>query len=134
MLFYCKNQADVKLVAKMLKKQKDDSKWISMVREQFNKDSVMVRMDRRLFAKGENANVDALAFKVKGVEVKPLDGFPYVGYVGKVLKKGPAKWTDVSASVVQDYQKAQEDKYVDELRKKYPVVIFEDKLSTVNNH
>lgn len=134
MLFYCKNQADVKLVAKMLKKQKDDSKWISMVREQFNKDSVMVRMDKRLFAKGENANVDAMAFKVKGVEVKPLDGFPYVGYVGKVLKKGPAKWTDVSASVVQDYQKAQEDKYVDELRKKYPVVIFEDKLSTVNNH
>ena len=134
MLFYCKNQADVKLVAKMLKKQKDDSKWISMVREQFNKDSVMVRMDKRLFAKGENANVDAMAFKVKGVEVKPLDGFPYVGYVGKVLKKGPAKWTDVSAGVVQDYQKAQEDKYVDELRKKYPVVIFEDKLSTVNNH
>ena len=94
----------------------------------------MVRMDKRLFAKGENVNVDAMAFNVKGVEVKPLDGFPYVGYVGKVLKKGPAKWTDVSASVVQDYQKAQEDKYVDELRKKYPVVIFEDKLSTVNNH
>ncbi|MEE1288744.1 MAG: peptidylprolyl isomerase, partial [Bacteroidaceae bacterium] len=134
MLYYCKDKGDVKRVAKMLKKQKDDSKWIAMVREQFNKDSVTVRMDKRLFAKGDNANVDALAFKVKGGEVKPLDGFPYVGHVGKVLKKGPAKWTEVSARVVQDYQKAQEDRYVDGLRKKYPVVIFEDVLSTVNNH
>ena len=134
MLYYCKDKGDVKRVAKMLKKQKDDSKWIAMVREQFNKDSVTVRMDKRLFAKGDNANVDALAFKVKGGEVKPLDGFPYVGHVGKVLKKGPAKWTEISARVVQDYQKAQEDRYVDGLRKKYPVVIFEDVLSTVNNH
>ena len=30
--------------------------------------------------------------------------------------------------------KAQEDKFVEELRKKYPVVIYEDVLSTVNNH
>lgn len=134
MMYYCKNEADVNLVKKLLKKEKDDSKWIALVREQFNKDSVMVRMDKRLFAKGDNANVDALVFKVKGGEVKPLDGYPYVGFVGKVLKKGPARWTDVSTKVVQDYQKAQEDKYVDVLRKKYPVVIFEDKLSSVNNH
>ncbi|MBQ5654807.1 MAG: peptidylprolyl isomerase, partial [Bacteroidaceae bacterium] len=134
MIYYCKSEADVKLVGKMLKKQKDDSKWIGMVREQFNKDSVMVRMDKRLFAKGENPNVDALVFKVKDKEAKSLDGFPYIGHVGKVLKKGPAKWTEVATQVVQDYQKVQEDKYVENLRKKYPVVIFEDKLSTVNNH
>lgn len=134
MIYYCKSEADVKLVGKMLKKQKDDSKWIGMVREQFNKDSVMVRMDKRLFTKGENPNVDALVFKVKDKEAKSLDGFPYIGHVGKVLKKGPAKWTEVATQVVQDYQKVQEDKYVENLRKKYPVVIFEDKLSTVNNH
>lgn len=134
MIYYCKSEADVKLVGKMLKKQKDDSKWIGMVREQFNKDSVMVRMDKRLFAKGENPNVDALVFNVKDKEAKSLDGFPYIGHVGKVLKKGPAKWTEVATQVVQDYQKVQEDKYVENLRKKYPVVIFEDKLSTVNNH
>ena len=134
MLYYCKDKADVKLVKKMLKKQKDDSKWIGMVREQFNKDSVTVRMDKRLFAKGDNSNVDAVVFMVKGKDAKPLDGFPYIGHVGKVLKKGPAKWTEVGAKVVQDYQKAQEDKYVDGLRKKYPVVIFEEVLSTVNNH
>ena len=134
MVFYCKEKADVKLVKKLLKKEKDDANWITVVREHFNKDSVMVRMDKRLFAKGDNNNVDAIVFKVKGTEVKPLEGFSHIGYVGKVLKKGPEKWTEVGAKVVQDYQKAQEDKFVEELRKKYPVVIYEDVLSTVNNH
>lgn len=134
MIFYCKNAKDVKVVKKILSKQKDDSQWISMIREHFNKDSVTVRMDKRLFAKGENNNVDAVVFRQKGSEVKPIEGYPYVGFVGKILKKGPAKWTDVSARVIQDYQKNCEDRYVDELRKKYPVVIFEDVLSTINNH
>lgn len=134
MIFYCKNAKDVKVVKKMLSKQKDDSMWIPMIRDCFNKDSVTIRMDKRLFAKGENNNVDAVVFRQKGSEVKPIEGYPYVGFVGKILKKGPAKWTDVSARVIQDYQKNCEDRYVDELRKKYPVVIFEDVLSTINNH
>lgn len=91
-----------------------------------------MRMEKRLFAEGDNDNVDALALKVKGKDIKPVNGFPYVGVVGKVLKKGPAKWTDVSAQVVQDYQKAKEDEYVETLRRKYPVVINEAVLSTVN--
>lgn len=133
MVYYCRNKADVKAVRKLLSKEKDDSKWITMVREQFNKDSVTVRMDKRLFAQGDNANVDALVFKVKGSELKPLDDFPYVGVVGKKLKKGPEKWTEVSNKVVQDYQKYKEEQFVKELRKKYAVIFYEDKLSLVNN-
>ena len=134
MLYYCSNQSDVKAVKKILSKEKDDTKWVSLVRERFNKDTVTVRMDKRIFAMGENPSVDALVFKTKGSEVKPLEGFPFAGAVGKKLKKGPSEWTDVSAQVIQDYQKAQEDMYVEELRKKYSVVIFEDKLQLVNNH
>ena len=134
MMFYCKNQEDVKTVKKLLSKEKDDSKWISLVREHYNKDSVTVRMDKRLFVKGTNNNVDALVFKVKNTEIKAIDGYPYVGYVGKILKKGPAKWTDVGAKVIQDYQKYREDEYVEKLRKQYPVVINEEALSTVNKH
>ena len=134
MMFYCKNQEDVKTVKKLLSKEKDDSKWISLVREHYNKDSVMVRMDKRLFVKGSNNNVDALVFKVKNTEIKAIDGYPYVGFVGKILKKGPAKWTDVGAKVIQDYQKHRENEYVEKLRKQYPVVINEEALSTVNKH
>ena len=134
MMFYCKNQEDVKTVKKLLSKEKDDSKWISLVREHYNKDSVMVRMDKRLFVKGTNNNVDALVFKVKNTEIKAIDGYPYVGFVGKILKKGPAKWTDVGAKVIQDYQKHRENEFVEKLRKQYPVVINEEALSTVNKH
>ncbi len=134
MIYYCVNEADVKKVKKALKKVKDDAQWIQTVRGQFNADTVTVRMDKRLFVEGSNGNVDAMVFRVKGKEVKPLEGYPYCGIVGKMLKKGPAKWTDVGAKVVEDYQKYREEEYVQELRKKYPVVIHEDVLSTVNNH
>lgn len=134
MVYYCADKADVKRVRKALKKVKDDGKWIQTVREAFNADTVTVRMDKRLFVQGANPNVDALAFRVKGQELKPIEGFPYCGVVGKMLKKGPGKWTDVGARVVEDYQKYREDEFVDSLRKKYPVVIHEEVLSTVNNH
>lgn len=134
MVYYCADKADVKKVKKALKKVKDDGRWIQTVREQFNADTVTVRMDKRLFVQGANKNVDALAFRVKGQEIVPLEGFPYCGVVGKMLKKGPAKWTDVGAKVVEDYQKYREDEFVQALRKQYPVVIFEEALATVNNH
>ena len=85
-------------------------------------------------SRADKQNVDVLVFKDKNGELKPVDGYPYAGYVGKVLKKGPERWTDVQPTVVQDYQKAREDECVAGLRVKYPVVIYEDILSTVNNH
>lgn len=133
MIYYCVNKGDVKKVKKALKKV-DDDKWIQTVREQFNADTVTVRMDKRLFVQGANANVDVLAFRVKGKEMTPIEGFPYCGIVGKKLKSGPAKWTDVGARVVEDYQRYREEEYVKTLRQKYPVVIYEDVLATVNNH
>ena len=71
MIFYCKNAKDVKVVKKMLSKQKDDSMWIPMIRECFNKDSVTIRMDKRLFARGENNNVDAVVLDKKEAKLNP---------------------------------------------------------------
>lgn len=133
MVYYCKEAADVKGVQKLVKKLPQD-KWMGAIRETFNKDSIMVRVERRLFKKGENANVDLLAMKVKGAELKPIKGFPNVGVFGKVLKKGPAEWTDISNQVVSDYQRFKEDEFVAELRKRYTVEIDKEVLKTVNNH
>ena len=133
MAYYCKDAADVKAVKKLVKKLPQD-KWMSTIRETFNKDSIMVRVERRVFTKGDNANIDRLAFKDKSAELKPVKGFPHVGVFGKVLKKGPAEWTDVSSQVVSDYQRLKEDEFVAELRKRYTVEIDKAVLSTVNNH
>ena len=131
--YYCKNEADVKAVAKAIKKVPED-KWVTTIREQFNKDSVTVRMDFRVFKEGDNKNVDALGLKVKGAETAPLKDFNFYGVFGKRLKKGPEKWTDVSNQVMNDYQRMREDEYVEALRKKYTVEIHDEVLPTVNNH
>ena len=133
MVYYCKNAADVKAVQKLVKKLPQD-KWMNAIRETFNNDSVMVRVERRVFKKGDNANVDKLAFKVKDAELKPVKNYPNVGIFGKLLKKGPAEWTDVSNQVVSDYQRLKEDEFVAELRKRYTVEIDKEVLATVNNH
>ena len=133
MVYYCKNEVDIKAVQKLVKKLPQD-KWMNTIRETFNKDSVMVRVERRVFKKGDNVNIDKMAFKVKDAELKPVKNFPYVGVFGKVLKKGPAEWTDVSNQVVSDYQRLKEDEFVAELRKRYTVEIDKAALATVNNH
>ena len=133
MVYYCKNAADVKPVQKLVKKL-PQTKWMNTIRDNFNQDSIMVRVERRVFKKGENANIDKLVFKVKDAELNPVKGFPNVGVLGKVLKKGPEEWTDVSNQVINDYQRLKEDEFVAELRKRYTVEIDKEALKTVNNH
>ena len=75
-----------------------------------------------------------LAFKAKDAELKPVTGFPHAAVIGKVLKKGPARWTDVGNQVVSDYQHMREDEFVKTLRQRYPVEIDYEALKTVNKH
>lgn len=133
MVYYARNASDVKRVKKMLKGV-DESKWITTVRENCNKDSVMVRMQQKLFAMGDDAVVDSLVFKQKNGKTKVRQDFPYSGAVGRVMKKVPQKWTDVSKQVIDDVQAKREQEFVAELRKRYPVVVYGDVLRTVNNH
>lgn len=131
--FYCQEKSQVKAVQKLLKKTPEKD-WVKAIRETFNSDSVQVKMERRLFLKGENATVDNLAFREKDKSPKKQEGFPYAGVFGKILKSGPERWTDVSSQVIDDYQRQKMNAFEDELRRRYPVVIYDDVVSTVNNH
>lgn len=133
MVYHTRHAEDVARVPALLKNV-DERRWTQTVREQMNRDSVVVRMEQRLFAVGENAHVDSLVFKVKGVQAKPRKDYPYAGAVGRLLKKGPKLWTDVGHLVVSDYQAACEERFVEELRKRYPVEVYDAVLETVNNH
>lgn len=134
MPYYARQKQDVKAVQKLLKGV-PEAKWTATVRDAFNKDSIMVRMEQpRLFAKGENAYVDSLVFKVREGKAKPRKDYPNASVVGRKLKKGPQLWTDVAAQVVADYQGECDKKYVEELRKRYEVVVYPEVLSTVNKH
>lgn len=131
--FYCKDKSLVKSVQKLLKKT-PESEWVKAIREAYNKDGNQVKMEKRLFVKGENSTIDNLVFKVKDKTPKKQDGFPYVGVFGKILKAGPEKWTDVSTQVIDDYQKQKMQEFEQELKQRYPVIIDEDVVSTVTSH
>lgn len=123
----------LKAVKKALKK-KAENQWADVVRHQFNTDSVMVRFERRVFEKGENAMVDSLVWGDKRNQTRINPQFPCVGVMGRKLKKGPQLWTDVSSQVVADYQALKEQEFIEELRRRYPVEIDMEVLRTVNNH
>lgn len=123
----------LKAVKKALK-GKDEDQWAKIVKEQFNKDSVMVRFERRIFSRGQNAIVDSLAFKVKKNKTRINPKYPEIAIVGRKLTKAPQRWTDVSAQVVADYQAVKEREFVDALRQKYPFEVYKEVLNTVNKH
>ena len=123
----------LKRVQQALKKQ-PENKWAEIVKNQFNKDSVQVRFERRVFVQGENAMVDSLAFNIREGKTQPNAKYPAVAVIGRKLKKGPERWTDVGAQVVTDYQATKEQEFVEELRRRYKVEIFQNALNTVNKH
>lgn len=133
MVFHCRRACDVAGV-KALLQGVDESKWTQTIREKYNKDSVCVRMEQKMFALGDNAFCDSLAFNAPTGKTRPRKDFPFSGVVGKLLPKGPEEWTDVSSDVVADYQAMREQEFVATLRKRYKVEVYKDVLKTVNNH
>ena len=124
----------LKRAVKTLKGCKDEDQWANMVKKQFNADSVQVRFERRVFEQGENAMVDSLAFGVKQGKTRPAKKYPAVAVVGRKLKKGPQRWTDVGPQVVTDYQAVKEQEFVEALRRRYKFEVYKDVLKTVNKH
>ncbi len=130
-VIHAKDNATIKSAKKMLKGVAEPD-WAKTLTTAFNNDSVkLVRIERGIFKKGDNKNVDALVFK--SGEVKPMKDFPETDVFGKNAKK-PRTYKDVKGQVTTDFQNAEEKKWVEELRAKYPVEIYDNVVDTVNNH
>ena len=133
MAYHVKDAADVKAVAKCVKKLKFDD-WNEALRSTFNNDSILrIRVEKGIFKKGDHKLIDREVFKVKDVQVDSVKGFPIDAVYGKLLKK-PQDYTDVRALVVTDLQDEMERAWVADLRKKYAVTVNEEVLKTVNKH
>ena len=131
--YHVKNEADIKAVKKSVK-GKPFVEWAEILRNTFNKDSVIrIRVEKGIFKQGDHALVDKMVFH-KDTTVQAVKDYPFDATFGKVLKKGPEDYTDVKALVVADYQDQLEKDWVATLRKKYPVFVDEKVLDTVNKH
>ena len=133
MAYHVKDEADVKAVAKCVKKLKFDD-WNEALRTTFNGDSVIrIRGEKGLFKKGDNALIDRECFHVADAKVDSVKGYPIDATHGKMLKK-PEDYTDVRGLVTADLQDELERLWVADLRKKYTFTVDQDVLKTVNHH
>lgn len=131
--YHVKESGDIKAVKNSIK-GKPFGEWAEVLRNTFNKDSVIrIRVEKGIFKCGDNALVDKMEFK-KDTIVQNNKDYPFDATFGKILKKGPEDYTDVKALVIADYQDLLEKEWVAHLRKKYSVVVDENVLSTVNKH
>ncbi len=133
MAYHVKQQADVKAVAKCVKNLKFDD-WNEALRKTFNNDSIIrIRVEKGLFKKGDNKLIDRERFKVRDIKVDSVKGYPIDATYGKMLKK-PQEYTDVRGLVTADLQDEMERFWVADLRRKYPVTVYEEVLKSVNKH
>ncbi len=128
-VFHCKNAKNAKAVKKLLKKY-GEGDWRKELKQQFNKDSVTVSVSGPyLCTQGENATIDAYAFKTDA-KAKTPTGYVMTGVSGKVMKQ-PKSYLDVKAQVTSDYQAECEKNWVEKLRKQFTFSVNEDVLKTV---
>lgn len=125
--------AKVAAQAKRLLKGVREEDWVRTLTTALNNDSVkLVRVERGIYKQGDNGNVDKLVFKQKK-ELKASKDFPVTEVYGKTAK-APRTFQDVRGMVVADYQNEMERLWVEGLRKKYPVEVYEEVVKTVNKH
>ena len=112
---------------------KNVSEYKSVIDANLPKDSMRnVRVEIGVFAIGDNAWVDKLAFG-QGDGGKLRKDFTVVELEGSIIEN-PESYVDVKGTVTNDYQKYLEEKWVKSLRKKYKVKVDKEVLKTVNNH
>ncbi|MDO5461191.1 MAG: peptidylprolyl isomerase [Bacteroidales bacterium] len=131
-LVHANSPENLKMVKELLAGKPLDE-YKSLIEANIPKDSARtVRVEMGLFAIGDNAWVDKLAFG-QGDGGTYRKNYNYVDIVGTVLE-APETYKDVKSAVVADYQKFLEEKWLKKLRKKYKVIVNEEVLKTVNNH
>jgi len=130
-IIQCANANVAKKANKLIKKLPSDS--ISVVlKRTFNNDSTtLVKVDRGLYAQGDNSNIDFLAFKQGKLE--PKKDFPEVFIKGYALN-APESYLDVRGLVISDYQNYLEERWIKSLKGKFLVNVDKDVVNTVNKN
>ena len=134
--YHVKDKKDVKAVKNCIKRLPFEQ-WAEVLQQTFNPDSVIrIRVEKGIFKPGDNPTIDRMVFKMNPtgqVSVANPD-YPIDAVYGKKLKKYPESYTDVRPQVVADYQGELERRWVEALRRRYPVQVNEEVLKTVNKH
>ncbi|GAB4135801.1 MAG: peptidylprolyl isomerase [Bacteroidia bacterium] len=123
----CKDAATAKKVRKMIKKGKSEKEILDVL----NKDSQLnVQADRKLWQKGENADIDAMWKAGTSADVVKDNRITFI-VIHEVQAPKAKTLQEARGMITTDYQNYLEKEWVDALKKKYPVKINQDVLKQV---
>lgn len=128
-IVYVKDAKSSKKMQKEINKMQADEAAQYLLDNYKVGDVSYIKLEKALFAKGENAFVDEQVFKT-GKATLPEE-YESFFVIGKLLPDGVESYTDARGQVITDYQDYLEKNWLKELNSKYEVVIYEEVLKTV---
>lgn len=116
---------------KRLSKAKSANKdtVITEIYTEYNDSTRHITIDKGLYQQGMNAVVDAKIFGIENADTAQTE-LPIKAVCGKLLN-APESYEEVKGLVISDYQNSLEQKWVRKLRKKYPITVNKEVLSSV---
>lgn len=128
-VYSCSDDKIAAQVRKLLLKKKAEKDILAEV----NKNSQLnLQIETRLFTKGENEFVDKNWNPGTSANlVSEKDKKVIIVVTTKLLKPEPKAYNDAKGMVTADYQGFLEKQWIDSLKKKYPVTIDKNVLSTI---
>lgn len=126
---HCKDKKTMKRMMKEVNKLTPDSAANYLLQNYKVGDVSYVRLEKGLFVKGDNSYVDEAVFKTGKSE--PMKDYPEFFVIGRLLNS-PEDYTDVRGLVITDYQNYLEDNWIKDLNKRYPVIIYQNVVDTIN--
>ena len=92
-----------------------------------------IRIQKGLFAEGDNPAVDKLVFNTGNFAPDAKYPVVFIAEGGEVLAQ-PQELADVRGQVISDYQNFLEENWIKELKNKYRVEVFQNVLKTIKKN
>lgn len=125
-IFSIKDEKLVKKISKTAKNPKKDGKLLA----EYNKtDALMVKIDNKTLEKSDAPWIANVPWK-KGVYNIGKENDRYkVVRVNKTLPSAPKELNEVMGMVTSDYQNSLETTWLEQLKQKYPITLFEENIA-----
>jgi peptidyl-prolyl cis-trans isomerase SurA len=130
-IVFCKDKKTEKKAKKIIDSAPADSIPFYLNKALNTSNNKLVKTEKGLFIKGENKAVDKYAFSTGSYTPSSEYPIAFVAKGSKILSDGPEDYEDMKGIVVADYQNYLQEQWLETLRKKYKVVIYEDVLGLV---
>lgn len=99
--------------------------------ETINEEKEVLRINRKLYQKGDNELIDAVYWTYGPKDPVEKDGKTMVVVIHNTLEPGTKQLNEVRGLVTADYQNYLEKEWIKELRNKYPIKVNYELLSQI---